>query len=74
MNDPYIDACAATETARPDHMTAAQYDALKGLCKRYGATFDPASFRPTFDLPTGYVCGWAGSIVVGCSPEGRISS
>ena len=62
---------------RWDHdMTQAQYDALKALCKRYDAPFNPADFSPaTYDLPEGYVCGMVGGrIYVGCSPEGRIAT
>jgi len=56
-------------------MTEAQQKALHDLCNRYDVPFDPANFRPTFDLPEGYVAGWIGDkIYVGCDPEGRISS
>ena len=63
---------------REDAMTEAQEAALRDLSERYKVPFDPAGFRPTFDLPTGYVAGWIGGderkLYVGCDPEGRISS
>lgn len=60
-------------------MTPRQYDALAGLCHRYGVVFDPDGFTAQFDLPDGYVAGWIGQvgdrrIYVGVSPEGEISS
>lgn len=61
-------------------MTPQQETALRDLCERYKANFDPAKFWHPFDLPPGYVAGWIGepgapgSIYVGCDPEGRISS
>ena len=57
-------------------MTDAQRAALQRLSERYNVPFDEADFRPTFDLPTGYVAGWIGKdrLYVGCSPEGDISS
>lgn len=66
--------------SRPDYMTAAQYDALKGLCEHHGARFNVAEFRlygcdgDGWLFPDGHVSGWAGPYLVGCSPEGRISS
>lgn len=64
-------------------MTTAQIAALTDLCDRYKVPFDPEAFHTQFDLPPGYVAGWVGqpdfagnpgSIYVGCSPEGEISS
>lgn len=55
-------------------MTEEQRQALEALCQRYNVPFNPQEFRPTFDLPTGWVAGWVGPIYVGCSPEGVVSS
>jgi hypothetical protein len=64
-------------------MTEAQRKALTALCERYNVPFAEEHYRPAFDLPAGYVAGWAGgseiqaehpTIYVGCSPDGRISS
>lgn len=63
-------------------MNDKQREALKGLCERYNVPFEESNYRPTFDLPEGWVAGWVGNIVngffngiyVGCSPEGHISS
>lgn len=60
-------------------MNAAQESALRGLSERYHVPFNAADFKPTFDLPDGYVAGWIGGLehrklYVGCSPEGSISS
>jgi hypothetical protein len=56
-------------------LTEQQTEALQNLCKRYDKPFDPTAFKPTFDLPGGYVAGWIGNtIYVGCSPDGRIVS
>lgn len=57
-----------------ERMNEAQREALRELCERNGGTFDELSFRPVFDLPKGWVAGWAGSLYVGCDPNGRISS
>lgn len=53
-----------------------QERALLRLCKDRDnpIPYDPYQYRPTFDLPGGYVAGWVGSLYVGCDPEGRISS
>lgn len=55
-------------------LTDAQILALAKLCGRYGVPFVMSGFTPRFDLPNGYVAGWAGPIYVGCSPDGEISS
>jgi hypothetical protein len=55
-------------------MTPQQSQALRELCERYHVPFVASSYRPTFDLPSGYVAGWVGPIYVGCDPTGRISS
>ena len=55
-------------------MTPAQEAALRSLCERYRVPFNPEDWRAVFDLPPGYVAGWAGPIYCGCSPEGHISS
>lgn len=59
-------------------MTDAQRAALTRLCERYGVEFDASHYRATFDLPSDYVAGWvggtAGTIYVGVSPDGRVSS
>lgn len=55
-------------------MTDAQRAALTSLCERYGVEFDASHYRPTFDLPSDYVAGWVGTIYVGVSPDGRVSS
>lgn len=53
----------------------AQEAALYDRSRRYNVLYDYNGFRPTFDLPKGYVAGWIGDrIYVGCDPEGRISS
>jgi|HubBroStandDraft_2_1064218.scaffolds.fasta_scaffold1455771_2 hypothetical protein len=61
----------------------AQTAALRSLCERYKVGYDHAHYKPTFGLPAGWVCGYVGgkdiqhyqpTIVVGCDPEGRISS
>lgn len=56
------------------HMRTAQRYALERLCERFKVAFDGDNFKPTFDLPTGFVAGRVGPIYVGCSPEGEISS
>jgi hypothetical protein len=62
-------------------LTLLQETALYALCERYHVPYDPSHYRPTFDLPDGYVAGWVGgpeymarTIYVGCSPEGEIHS
>ena len=59
-------------------VTEAQRTKLIDICKRYGVSFDEAHYRPTFDLPTGYVGGYIGGdrnlIYVGVDPAGRASS
>lgn len=55
-------------------MNDVQKDALRALCARFHVEFIESDFRPAFDLPEGYLAGWVGSIYVGCSPEGEISS
>jgi hypothetical protein len=60
-----------------------QEQALRALCARYNVDYDAGHYKPSFDLPAGYVAGWVGghaiqatrpTIYVGCSPEGAISS
>lgn len=55
-------------------MTEQQLNRLRILCERYSVAFDADHYRPTFDLPTGWVSGWVGgepgTIFVGVSPEG----
>jgi hypothetical protein len=61
-------------------MTEAQDTALRALCGRYGVTYRPDDYWPTFDLPAGYVAGWVGGndgprpLYIGCDKDGRISS
>lgn len=64
-------------------MTPEQRAALMALCHRYHVEFCESDYSTRFDLPDGYVAGWAGgwaiqgvqpTIYVGCSPDGRISS
>lgn len=55
-------------------MNEKQEAALRELCGRFSQEFRPEDFRHPFDLPEGWVAGWAGSIYVGVDPEGRISS
>jgi len=60
-------------------MTYKQYEALMHLSDNYNVDFNLDWFRPTFDLPEGYIAGWIGGpehkkIYVGCSAEGEISS
>lgn len=55
-------------------MTGKQRTALHDLCARYHVPFLEEDFQPRFDLPAGWVAGWAGPIYVGCSPEGEINS
>jgi hypothetical protein len=74
-HDTYASAVEAQTAANPS-MTPAQEQALRSLCERYGVAFDAEQFKPTFDLPSGYVAGWVGGdkLYVGCSPDGQISS
>lgn len=63
-------------------MTSAQEATLRKLCGQYSVTYDPAHYRPTFDLPDGWVAGWIGgpsqhgrkTIYVGVAPNGEASS
>ncbi len=64
-------------------LTTAQEEALKAICQRYNAPYNPDHYLPAFDLPEGWVCGWVGgsafqethrTIFIGCSPEGEIHS
>ena len=55
-------------------MNETQQAALQALCDRYKVAFSAENFHAQFDLPAGYVAGWAGPIYVGCSPDGDISS
>jgi hypothetical protein len=61
-------------------MNEEQRAALQNLCDRYHVPFNEDDYRPTFDLPEGYVAGWVGGVAgnsalyVGCSPTGEISS
>jgi hypothetical protein len=68
----------------PEHqLTLLQEASLSAICERYHVEYHPLHYRPSFDLPEGYVAGWVGgveiqaehpTIYVGCSPEGIISS
>lgn len=49
-------------------MTQAQLDKIALL----GG--DPKDFHPTYDLPQGWVAGWAGTVYYGIDPSGRASS
>jgi hypothetical protein len=51
-----------------------QRAALRALCERCNITFVEDNYKPVFDLPQGWVAGYAGTLYVGCDPEGRISS
>jgi len=53
-------------------VTPAQIAAILALCERFGVVFDPDDWKPRFDLPTGWVAGWAGAIYAGVSPEGSV--
>jgi hypothetical protein len=64
-------------------LTLLQEAALYAICERYSVAYQPEHYRPTFDLPEGWVAGWVGgieqqkvqpTIYVGCSPEGDIHS
>jgi hypothetical protein len=65
-------------------ITGAQRHALVAICDRFKVRYRPEDYRPTFDLPKGWVAGWVGgtdgpgsraqTIYVGCDPEGRLSS
>jgi hypothetical protein len=55
-------------------MTPEQDNALKLICERFHVPYDPANYRPVFDLPKDWVAGVVGPIYVGCDPTGRISS
>lgn len=64
--------------AAPGGLTPAQREALTALCARYGVPFREEDYRPSSDLPAGYVAGWAGgspgTIYVGCDADGAVSS
>ena len=71
------------ESLPEDHLTLLQEASLSAICERYHVDYYPIHYRPSFDLPAGYVAGWVGgvevqaehpTISVGCSPEGIISS
>lgn len=59
-------------------LTMAQHVALSGLCQRYNVAFSSEHYAPQFDLPDGYVAGWIGgapgTLYVGCSEDGEVSS
>jgi hypothetical protein len=67
-------------------VTEQQEARLRKLCENYGVGFDPEHYKPAFDLPSGWVCGWVGgfehsghygnkrTLFVGVSPEGDASS
>ena len=55
-------------------MNEKQRKALEDLCRRYRYPFDPNNYKPTYDLPKGYVAGWVKNLYVGVSPKGEISS
>ena len=71
------------EPVPENRLTLLQEAALSAICERYYVAYHPIHYRPSFDLPEGYVAGWVGgveiqaahpTIYVGCSPEGIISS
>lgn len=49
-------------------MTPAQIEKIKIL------KGDPVDFHPVFDLPEGWVAGWANGVYYGVNPEGEASS
>jgi hypothetical protein len=55
-------------------LTPEQDNALRTLCRNYHTEYLPDNYTPAFDLPTGWVAGWAGPIYVGVDPEGHIHS
>lgn len=55
-------------------MTEAQETALRNLCERFNVEFSTDNFHPTFDLPSDWLAGWVGTIYVGVSPDGAVSS
>ena len=55
-------------------MTPEQRAALYRLCERYQVPFYEENYKPTFDLPAGWVAGMVDTIYVGVSPEGDIAS
>ncbi len=66
-----------------NRLTLLQEASLSAICERYHVESQPIHYRPSFDLPQGYVAGWVGgvaiqaahpTIYVGCSPEGIIRS
>lgn len=62
------------EMVRAGKMNLKQFEALSGLCSRYGIPFEPDRFFPSYGS-TGFVEGPVGDkIYVGCDPEGRIHS
>ena len=69
----------------PEHLTAAQDEALRGICERYYVDYVPDHYqhRHLDYLPEGWVSGWVGgqeiqathpTIYIGCAPDGRVSS
>jgi hypothetical protein len=73
VEEPGGDECAICHT-RHVKLTASQREAIAALCERYNEKFSPCSYRPSFDLPIGYVGGMVARLVFGCSADGRISS
>lgn len=62
-------------------LTRAQETRLRKLCQGYGVEFDAAHYRPSFELPDGYVSGWIGgpnaagrTLYVGVDRDGNASS
>lgn len=59
-------------------LTREQEAALRGLCAGYDVVYNPDHYRPSFDLPVGWVSGWVGgkpgTIYVGVSPQGEANS
>jgi len=55
-------------------LTREQEYAIRDLCRRYRVAYIPSAWTAQFDLPDGWVAGWAGPIYVGISPEGNIHS
>lgn len=68
---PYGIGCpirGCTHTHQEDPMTPEQ----RAKIVRLGG--DPATFHPVFDLPAGWVAGWANGVYYGINPEGEASS
>ena len=51
-----------------DNLTLAQVEKIVAL----GG--NPAEFHPVFDLPAGWVAGWAKGVYYGVNPDGEAAS